>query len=123
VRNVGLLTLFVITSVPWVAAQEGAPGRDVWIPANTYPTLQGCLQSSSLRYIVVGQDGTVYNLTGETVTLRSFVGYEVEVGKPTVVSFSTTEENMASTVEEIPALGVKSVKELSKTCSSGPRPD
>jgi hypothetical protein len=69
--------------------------------------------------MVVAQDGTVYNLTGSTARLRSYIGHEVEVtGKPTVRSFSTTEKDIASTVEEIPALDVKSVKELSKTCNS-----
>ena len=70
-----------------------------------------------MRYSVVGQDGTIYNLTGDTRKLRPYIGHEVEVtGKPTVKSLSTTEKDIASTVEEIPALDVKSVKELSKTC-------
>lgn len=69
--------------------------------------------------MVVAQDGTVYNLTGNTAKLRYYIGHEVEItGKPTVKSFSTTEKDMASTVEEIPALDVKSVKELSKTCTA-----
>jgi hypothetical protein len=117
-----ILTLaLLISSALWLQAQEGDPGRDVWIPANTYPpTVQGCLQNSSLRYSVVAEDGTVYNLTGSTGKLRPYIGHEVEVsGKPTVKSLSTTMKEAASTVEEIPALDVKSVKELSKTCDTG----
>jgi hypothetical protein len=119
VRKILLLTLLLLMSALWLQAQEGDPGRDVWVPANTYPpTVQGCLRNSSLRYMVVAQDGTIYNLTGSTARLRNYVGHEVEVtGKPTVRSFSTTEKDIASTVEEIPALDVKSVKELSKTCN------
>jgi hypothetical protein len=119
VRKILLLTLVLLMSALWLQAQEGDPGRDVWIPTNTYPpTIQGCLRNSSIRYSVVGQDGTIYNLTGATGKLRPYIGHEVEVtGKPTVKSLSTTEKDAASTVEEIPALDVKSVKELSKTCN------
>jgi len=114
------LTLVLLTLALGLPAQEGNPGRDVWIPANTYPpTVQGCLQNYSMRYSVVGDDGTVYNLTGATNILRNYIGHEVEVtGKPTVKSLSTTMERAASTVEELPALDVKSVKELSKTCTA-----
>jgi hypothetical protein len=115
-----LLILTLLMSVLCLQAQEGDPGRDVWVSADTYPpTVAGCLQNSSLRYMVVAQDGTVYNLTGNTARLRHYIGHEVEItGKPTVKSFSTTEKDIASTVEEIPALDVKSVKELSKTCTA-----
>ena len=115
-----LTTVLLISSALWLQAQEGNPGWDVWVPTNTYPpTVQGCLQNSSIRYSVVGHDGTVYNLTGSTGKLRPYIGHEVEVsGKPTVKSLYTTNEHCASTVEEIPALDVKSVKELSKTCDA-----
>ena len=115
-----MLTLALLMSALWLQAQEGNPGKDVWVPTNTYPpTVDGCLRSSNLHYTVVDKDGTVYNLTGSTARLSPYVGHEVEVtGKPTVRSFSTTEKDIASTVEEIPALDVKSVKELSKTCDS-----
>jgi len=48
--------------------------------------------------------------------LRRMIAHEVEItGKPTVKSLSTTMKEAASTVEELPALDVKSVKELSRT--------
>jgi hypothetical protein len=109
------------TSALWLRTQEGDPVRDVWTPANPYaPTVQGCLQNVGIRYSVVAQDGTAYNLTGNAARLRPFIGHEVEItGKPTVKSLSTTEKDIASTVEEIPTLDFKSVKELSKTCNPG----
>jgi hypothetical protein len=115
-----MLTLALLISALWLQAQEGDPGRDVWVPANTYPpTIDGCLRSSNLHYTVVVKDGTVYNLTGSTARLSHYVWHEVEVtGKPTVRSLDTSMKNAASTVEEQPALGVKSAKELSKTCGS-----
>ena len=120
-RMLILTMVLLISSALWLQAQEGNPGRDVWIPADTYPpTVQGCLQNTGLRYSVVGHDGTVYNLTGSTGKLRPYIGHEVEItGKPTVKSLSTTMKEAASTVEEIPALEVKTVKELSKTCDAG----
>jgi hypothetical protein len=113
-----ILTLMVFITASWLQAQEGDPGRDVWVPTNTYPpTIDGCLRNSSLHYTVVGSDGTVYNLTGNTARLSHYVGHEVEItGKPTVRSLSTTMKNAASTVEELPALDVQSATELSKTC-------
>ena len=119
-KTLMLTVVLLISSALWVQAQEGNPGWDVWVPTNTYPpTVHGCLQNSSLRYSVVGQDGTVYNLTGSTARLSPYVGHEVEItGKPTVKSIDTTNEHSASTVEEIPALDVKTVKELSKTCNA-----
>jgi hypothetical protein len=111
--------MLLLMSVAWLLAQEGSPGRDVWIPVNTYPpTVRGCLQDSSLRYMVAARDGTVYKLAGDTARLRPYVGHEVEIsGNPTVRSFSTTMYSIASTVQKLPALDVKHVKELSKTCN------
>ncbi len=118
-----MLGLLLFIFVGWMQAQEGDPGRDVWIPANTYPpTVAGCLRSANTHYTVTAEDGTVYNLTGDTAKLSRYVGHEVEVtGKPTVKSLDTTMKEAASTVEELPALDVKSAKELSKTCSP-PKP-
>jgi hypothetical protein len=122
-RNTVVLSLLLVLSGFWVQAQEGNPGRDFWVPTNTYPpTIEGCLTNANLHYTVVGKDGTVYNLTGGTARLSGYVGHEVQIsGKPTVKSLDTTEKDAASTVEELPALDVKTVKELSGTCSSAPR--
>lgn len=69
---------------------------------------------------MIGSDGTIYNLTRSTRGLSRYVGHYVEVtGKPTIISLDTTNVHAASTVEELPSLAVKRVKELSKTCSVG----
>jgi hypothetical protein len=117
-RRTLMLSLALLISARWLQAQEGVPGAEVGAAATYPPTIEGCLTNSSLRYRVIGKDGMVYNLTGSTARLSHYVGHEVQVtGRPTVRSFSTTEKDMASTVEEIPALDVKDVKELSKTCN------
>jgi hypothetical protein len=121
VRNVVILSLALFMSVLWLQAQEGNPGTDVWIPVNTYPPkIDGCLHLYGFYYYVIGTDGTVYNLTHDTAVPSRFVGHEVEItGKPTVITLNTTMVHAASSVEELPALEVKTVKELSATCGLG----
>ena len=64
-------------------------------------------------YYVIGEDGSVYNLARCTTGLRRYVGHEVELtGKPTLITLNTTVVHAASTVKELPALEVESVKEL-----------
>jgi len=104
----------------WLQAQEGYPGLDRWQGPSTPPTVQGCLRNSSTHYFVVASDGTAARLTGNTARLSHYVGHQVEVtGKPTVITLDTTVSKAASTVEELPALDVKSVRELAATCSAG----
>jgi hypothetical protein len=123
VRNTVILLLILVISAFRLQAQEGNPGADVWVPADTYPpTINGCLERYGFYYKVIGKDGMVYNLTHDTAVPSHFVEHEVEItGKPTVISLDTTMIHAASTVQELPALEVKTVKELSKTCSSAPR--
>jgi hypothetical protein len=116
-RRTLMLTLALLISARWLQAQEGVPGVNVGAAATYPPTIEGCLTNSSLRYMVIGRDGMVYNLTGSTARLGRYVGHEVQItGRPTVRSFSTTEKGIASSVEEISALEVRDVKELSQTC-------
>jgi hypothetical protein len=118
-----ILMLILVLAVPsvWLLAQEGHPGLEGVVPPVPYPyppVVSGCLERSGFYYSVIGEDGTAYDLTGSTNGLIRYVGHEVEVtGKPTVLSLSTTMIHAASSVEENPALEVKTVKELAGTCS------
>jgi hypothetical protein len=118
-----MLVLVLAMPAIWLPAQEGHPGREGVVPPVPYPyppVVSGCLERSGFYYAVVSQDGTAYELTGSTNGLIRHVGHGVEVtGKPTVVSLDTTMIHAASSVEEHPALEVKTVKELSWTCSAG----
>lgn len=117
-RRTLLLAFVLLGSALWLQAQEGYPGLDRWQAPSDPPTVQGCLQNSSTHYFVIGGDGTMTRLTGDTAWLSRYVGREMEVsGKPTVITLDTTQIHAASTVEELPALDVKSAKELSKTCA------
>lgn len=119
-RGTLVFILVLVASGLWLQAQEGHPGRDGVFPPKPYPypsVVSGCLERSGFYYAVIGEDGTAYDLTGSTNGLIHYIGHEVEVtGKPTVISVSTTMIHAASTVEEYPAVEVKTVKELSGTC-------
>lgn len=116
-RKTLLLVLLLLSSSLWLQAQEGDPGADIWQAPTGPSTVDGCLQSSGGHYIVTGKDGTVTDLTGDTAWLSRYVGHEVEItGKPTVRTLDTTAKDAASTVEELPALEVKSAKEISRIC-------
>jgi len=105
-------------------AQAGNPGIDkVQTPNPSGPaTIDGCLQSSGGHYTITDNNGKVHNLTGDTARLSHYVGHQVEItGKMTVKTIDTSEQNIASSVEEVPALWVKSAKQISKTCNP-PKP-
>ena len=114
-----MLISLLLGSALWLQAQEGYPGLDRWSAPSDPPTVQGCLQNSSTHYFVVGKDGTITRLTGNTAWLSRYVGHEMEVsGKPSVITLNTSVFRAASTVEELPALDVKSAKASGGTCSS-----
>ena len=119
-RGTVILVLVLAVSALWLQAQEGIPGREGLVSAQIYPpVIRGCLERSGFYYTVVGKDGTTYDLTGNTTHLSHYVGHEVEIsGEPAVVSVSTTMTRAASTVEEYPALELKTVKELSGACNA-----
>ena len=104
-----------------LAAQEGYPGLDRWQAPSGPSTVEGCLRSIATDYSVVAGDGTVTRLTGNTARLSRYVGHEVGIGgKPSLITLDTSVTRAASTVEELPALEVKTAKEISPTCGSAP---
>ncbi len=119
-RGSVMLVLGLAVGAVGLQAQVGIPGREGLTSTQNYPpVISGCLERSGFYYAVVGKDGTAYDLTGSTTHLSRYVGHEVEItGEPTVVSVSTTMIHAASSVEEYPALEVKTVKELAGACAA-----
>jgi len=116
-RKTILLAFVLLAFALCLQAQEGHPGADIWLPPSGPSTVDGCLRSSGGHYTVTAKDGTVTDLTGNTARLSRYVGHEVEIGgKPTVRTLDTTVTRAASTAEELPALEVKTVKDLTKQC-------
>ncbi len=89
-------------------------------------TIQGCLSQGANGYTLADNSGTTYNLTGDTSKLSSHVGEEVAVkGSPSSSSSaasSTSPSTSASSAAPSSASGqnfdVKSVKRVSKSCST-----
>ena len=116
-RRTLILAFVLLGFALWLQAQEGYPALDRWAAPTDPPTVRGCLQNSATHYFVIWKDGSITRLTGNTAWLSRYVGHEMEVsGKPTVITLDTTVTRAASTAEELPALAVKSAKELGKTC-------
>ena len=82
-------------------------------------TVQGCLQALGSRYTLAGNDGETYKLTGDTGMLQGHVGQDVQLtGLFSVITIDTTQDGLASSVEEILVIQVQSVKQISDTCQS-----
>ena len=63
-RRLLMIVVALLTATGWLPAQEGNWGADIW-QAPSYPgTIEGCLQRSGFYYLLIGDDGQVYNLTG-----------------------------------------------------------
>jgi len=120
VRTTLTLTSILLLSSLWLQAQAGDPGADTRASNTSGLTkIDGCLQSSGGHYTVTDDNGKIHNLTGDTARLSHYVGHQVEItGTPTFKTIDTSEQNAASTVEEVPAFRVKSAKQVSKTCTS-----
>ena len=109
--------LLLLGSALLLHAQEGNPGADKWRGPSGPSTIRGCLRATASYTTVTEDSGRVIALTGDTGRLGRYNRHEVEItGQPTVLTIDTTMQNAASTVEEVPAIKVKSVKELSRTC-------
>ena len=119
-RTILMLTFVLLGTALLLSAQEGYPALDRLAAPSDPPMVQGCLQNSATHYYVIRKDETVTRLTGDVGMLSRYVGHEVEIsGNPTVITLDTTASRAASTAEELPALDVKSAKELAKTCRAG----
>jgi hypothetical protein len=77
-------------------------------------------------YAAIGNGGTVYNLSRCIRGLGRYVRYEVELTDiPTLITLDTTVIHAASTVQELPALEVKAVRNYRRiaACRTGERPE
>ncbi len=91
-------------------------------------SIQGCLSQGANGFTLAASSGTTYNLTGDTSKLSSHVGEEVQVkGTPSSSSSeaasSTAPSSAASSTSPSSSSSnqsfeVKSVKRISKSCST-----
>ena len=111
-----VVALVLLFSAVWLQAQ--ASGQAGTSSSNS-TTVQGCLENRAGRYSLKASDGMVYKLTGEANKLKDHVGHEVEItGKPTVRTYSSTEQGAASTTREQHVIRVESIKHIADTCTA-----
>lgn len=91
------------------AAQSSGKNSDL-------TTLTGCLQSSSARYTLTDEDGTVHELSGGH-KVGNYVGQEVEItGKEVTRTIDNTAPGGASSVVVQSVFIVKTVKKVADQC-------
>ena len=113
----GLLVLSVLLLASlWAAAQNSEQGSRTSAAGQT--TVEGCLSGSSGSYMLTDQNGTMYQLSGDTAKLSEHVGHEIKVIGTSSAGGSTEPANGASGGAQ-QTLQVSSVKHISKTCKSG----
>ena len=81
-------------------------------------SVEGCLSGSDGKYTLTDKQGTTYQLTGDTSKLAEHVGHEVKITGSSSGAGSASAGSSASSGGG-QTLDVKSVKHVSKTCSSG----
>jgi hypothetical protein len=113
----GLLVLSVLLLASlWAAAQNPEQGSRSSAAGQT--TVEGCLSGSSGSYMLTDQNGTMYQLSGDTAKLSEHVGHEVKVSGTSSSGGGSEPSNGASGAAQ-QTLQVSSVKHISKTCKSG----
>lgn len=113
----GLLVLSVLLLASlWATAQSSEHGSQTAAGGQT--TVEGCLSGSSGSYMLTDQNGTMYQLSGDTAKLSEHVGHEIKV-TGTSSSGGNAEPASGASAGAQQTIQVSSVKHISKTCKSG----
>ena len=119
-----LLALSLLVSAAWIQAQSQYPqpgSSQTRSTASGQSTVQGCLQGSDGNYTLTADDGTKYQLQGDTSKLSAHVGHEVQITGSTTSASATTNPTTGTPTSSTqqPTLSVQKMKHISKTCKSG----
>ncbi|HEY4930370.1 MAG TPA: DUF5818 domain-containing protein, partial [Terriglobales bacterium] len=80
--------------------------------------VEGCLQGADGNYTLTAENGTIYQLTGNTAELKEHVGHEVQItGKSSGSIAASTPSESAGGAQQA-TLDVMSMKHIAKTCKS-----
>jgi Protein of unknown function (DUF5818) len=120
-----LLALSLLVSAAWVEAQSHYPPTKVGssqtgATTSGQTTVKGCLQGSDGNYTLMADNGTTYQLQGDTSKLSAHVGHEVQITGSTTsgsAAGSPTSSSQSAGTQQ-PILTVQSMKHISKTCES-----
>jgi len=115
VRKTLVITLVVLVSAMWVAAQ------DQMSKSSSGPTtIQGCLSYTDGHYRLTDSSGKVYQLSNEANKLQHHIGHEIKVtGMPGERTVDTTTQGAASSAKEQPVFKVKTITHMADTCTAG----
>jgi len=81
-------------------------------------SVEGCLSASNGSYVLTADNGTTYQLTGDTAKLSEHVGHQVKImGTTSPASASDSSGTMGSNGSS-QTLQVASIKHISKTCKN-----
>jgi hypothetical protein len=116
-RGLLVLSVLLLASL-WAAAQSSEQGSRTSAGGQT--TVEGCLSGSNGNYMLTDQNGTMYQLTGDTAKLSEHVGHEIKVsGTSSSASDSSTGTATGASGSAQQTIQVTSVKHIAKTCKSG----
>ncbi len=102
-RKTLMITLVVLVSTAWLAAQDsGQMGKSPGMA-----TIQGCLSSSGGHYQVTDSGGKVYQLSYDPNKLAHHVGHEIKV------------TGMVDTSGAQPVVKVKTLTHIADSCMAG----
>ena len=117
-----MLLLVLLVSAAWMQAQatpQSEPTQSTAEPSGTagHMMVEGCLSGSDGNYTLTADNGTMYQLTGNTAELKDHVGHEVQItGKTSGSASASSSSSMSSGQQQ--TLDVKSMKHISKTCKA-----
>jgi len=100
----------------WLPTAGPASGKK-HDPESVLVSVEGCLKMSVTDYVIIDDTGTQHNLIGGTAKLSHYVGHRVQIiGEPTIQALDTTQPNIASSVQEVPAIRVQSGRQIGGKC-------
>ena len=118
-----LLALSLLVSAAWVQAQSQYPqtqtgSSQTGTTASGHKTVKGCLQGSDGNYTLMADNGTTYQLQGDTSKLSAHIGHEMQITGSTSSASATRTPGSSTSQTQLPTLTVQSFKHISKTCKS-----
>ncbi len=123
-RHLLLFVSVLLLGLSWAAAQDSASPTSAsgqTSSAGGETTVQGCLTGASGSFTLTDQNGTTYQLTGDTAKLSEHVGHEVKISGATSSASAPSSAEASGTAggsNSGQTLQVSSVKHISKTCQS-----
>lgn len=81
-------------------------------------SVEGCLSGSDGNYTLTADNGTTYQLTGDTAKLSEHVGHQVKIMGTTSPASASGSSGTMGKNNSSQTLQVSSIKHISKTCKN-----